>query len=179
MFWKLLTLVLFVQVNPPAWDLNRTSFIIHGVWPQYPNGSWPEYCCHSPECDYNRSLILDLIPNMTEWWGDGSSQESLWKHEWLKHGTCSGMDEHSFFQTGLKWRQQNPMRLILQDSGLQPNKNYSQKEFISKLTNQLGYQPVITCKGNLLDEVELCFWDGEVGDCPDTVPSYCPTQLYY
>ena len=64
------------------------------------------------------------------------------------------MDEYSYFETELEWMQQNPMQLILQSSGLHPNKNYSRKDFISKLTDQLGCQPTITCK----DRVVFLVW---------------------
>lgn len=46
------------------------------------------------------------------------------EHEWIKHGTCTGMpDEHTYFQTVLGLYEQDSMQFedILKDQGVVPD----------------------------------------------------------
>lgn len=56
------------------------SFVVHGLWPQYTRG-FPEYC-QVPAPDLDRRVVntmLDIMP-----------APGLVRHQWQKHGTCSG-----------------------------------------------------------------------------------------
>ena len=58
------------------------AFIVHGLWPQYERG-WPSDCPVSGRKTLTRSqvaTILDLMPS-----------RGLVRHQWRKHGTCSGL----------------------------------------------------------------------------------------
>jgi len=55
-------------------------FVVHGLWPQYTRG-FPEYC-QVPAPDLDRGTVnamLDIMP-----------APGLVRHQWAKHGTCSG-----------------------------------------------------------------------------------------
>src|SRR5438309_11115776 len=70
------------------------SFVVHGLWPQYEIG-FPEFC-QQPAPRLDRSVIssmLDLMP-----------APRLIFNEWDKHGTCSGLSSHAFFETVRKAR---------------------------------------------------------------------------
>ena len=70
------------------------AFVVHGLWPQYENG-FPEYC-QRPSPRLNRSIVssmLDLMP-----------APGLIFNEWDKHGTCSGLEGRSYFETIRKAR---------------------------------------------------------------------------
>ena len=84
---------------------HRTTLGLHGLWPQYSNSkNYPQYCQGGPGCpkgdncplDWNglsediRSFLTTAIP---------TDAESLAKHEWQKHGTCSGLTQQEYFQT--------------------------------------------------------------------------------
>ena len=59
----------------------RQGFLVHGLWPQYRAGGWPERC--GPPGSVPRAVIarnLDVIP-----------AENLIRHQWARHGTCSGL----------------------------------------------------------------------------------------
>ncbi len=61
------------------------GFILHGLWPQNNNGSYPENCTGAPG-PANPAAYRDLYPD-----------PGLLQHEWQTHGTCSGLPPDSFF----------------------------------------------------------------------------------
>jgi len=70
------------------------SFVVHGLWPQYDKG-FPEYC-QVPSPRIGRGMVstmLDLMP-----------APHLVFNEWDKHGTCSGLSPHAYFETVRKAR---------------------------------------------------------------------------
>ena len=51
-----------------------------------------------------RPQLLELWPNIH----GNDTEDSLWKHEWEKHGTCASLDSHFssellYFQQGIQW----------------------------------------------------------------------------
>lgn len=63
-------------------------FVVHGLWPQYERG-WPDFC-RGRNADPDRrtiSGILDIMPS-----------RGLAKHQWRKHGTCSGLSPEDYFE---------------------------------------------------------------------------------
>ena len=76
---------------------NRNSFTIHGLWPELTTHSWPEFC-HKTE--FKLEAIQPLVPTMNEIWTSceqNKPNEGLWEHEWLRHGTCTGLSQFDFF----------------------------------------------------------------------------------
>ncbi len=67
---------------------SAANYTIHGLWINYANGGYPEFC-HRTKWDVK---LLDPIRNrMDQDWPDcfGSHHaETFWEHEWKKHGTC-------------------------------------------------------------------------------------------
>ena len=173
-------LLLFVQVNPTSWGGSGVNFTIHGLWPEYANGSWPQYCCHTPDCRFNASAISNITSNLTKWWTNYHKHpKELWYHEWMKHGVCSGLGEEQYFETGLRLRKAAPAGDMLFKAQLQPNITYQFNTFIKGLYRVTKRRLSITCKGSLLEQVIQCYWNGVWGDCPLTVPNRCPKTLYY
>jgi ribonuclease T2 len=84
----------------PTYCLNHASdgaecsgrgygFVVHGLWPQYDAGGYPKNCSTSFELTTEAaSKGQSLYP----------SEHLMW-HEWQEHGTCSGLDALSYFQT--------------------------------------------------------------------------------
>ena len=55
---------------------------MHGLWPQYDTGGYPENCSTQFELsDAAAAKGRTLYPS-----------EHLMQHEWQEHGTCSGFD---------------------------------------------------------------------------------------
>lgn len=65
----------------------RYDFVVHGLWPQYVSG-WPQFCDATPT-PLPEALVdgmLDIMPS-----------PQLVRHEWTKHGTCSGLAPEDYF----------------------------------------------------------------------------------
>jgi len=79
------------QTRPAANDPQcavprRFGFVAHGLWPQYERG-YPSSCATGAAPD--AALVdgmLDIMPSPT-----------LVRHEWAKHGSCSGLDPAGYF----------------------------------------------------------------------------------
>ncbi len=68
------------------------GFVVHGLWPQDNDGTYPENCSNAPG-PANPQQYTDLIPTI-----------SLIEHEWQTHGTCSGLAADPYFATVRKAR---------------------------------------------------------------------------
>ena len=111
MFYKLLTMAIlniglssmednvynYYELAVQKWCSD--NYMIHGLWPQNNSTTYPEYC-------KNVSYIKptgSLLTNMTTYWQ--SCDDTLWEHEWEKHGSCmllqNNTDENTFFSTTL------------------------------------------------------------------------------
>src|SRR5450631_1076554 len=63
------------------------GLVVHGLWPQYNNGKWPQDCASTPPV---ASATVDhMMPIMPG--------KVLIQHEWAKHGTCSGLSTKDYF----------------------------------------------------------------------------------
>jgi ribonuclease T2 len=65
------------------------GFVLHGLWPQYDGGGYPEQC----QTDYQLSAEAaakgrTIYPS-----------PRLMEHEWQTHGTCSGLTALEYFRT--------------------------------------------------------------------------------
>ncbi|SEG23891.1 ribonuclease T2 [Bryocella elongata] len=63
----------------------RDGFILHGLWPQNNDGSYPVFCSHEAG-PRDLAKNLDVTPDL-----------ALLQHEWDKHGTCSAVGPERFF----------------------------------------------------------------------------------
>ncbi len=64
---------------------SHLGFVVHGLWPQNTDGTYPENCSNAPG-PANPSQYTDLQPTV-----------SLVEHEWTTHGTCSGLAADAYF----------------------------------------------------------------------------------
>ncbi|WP_235974581.1 ribonuclease T2 [Stappia albiluteola] len=63
-------------------------FIVHGLWPQYERG-YPDFCDTGARSRLDAGTvgtILDIMPS-----------RGLASHQWIKHGSCSGLDPQAYF----------------------------------------------------------------------------------
>jgi ribonuclease T2 len=66
----------------------RLGFTVHGLWPQYEDGGWPEFCT-TPARDPSRRETGGMADIM----GSGG----LAWYQWRKHGRCTGLSAADYF----------------------------------------------------------------------------------
>lgn len=63
------------------------SFVVHGLWPQFEDGSWPATCRVVPRLSPAQiERELPIMPN-----------RRLVEHEWEKHGSCTNYGADGYF----------------------------------------------------------------------------------
>ncbi|MBS0377442.1 MAG: ribonuclease T2 [Proteobacteria bacterium] len=65
------------------------GFVLHGLWPQYDGGGYPE------NCDTQYNLTSEAAAKGRTIY----PSERLMSHEWQTHGTCSGVSALDYFST--------------------------------------------------------------------------------
>ncbi len=68
---------------------NHVGFIVHGLWPQFERGGYPKQC--APASPVAADIVTRMLPLMMD--------QGLIQHEWADHGTCTGMDTATYFDT--------------------------------------------------------------------------------
>ena len=82
----------------------HAAFVLHGLWPENSDGSYPENCSSAPGPS-DPTRYQDLYPD-----------PGLLQHEWKTHGTCSGLSPDDYFNAaGTAFRS---VRIPSQLSGL-------------------------------------------------------------
>ncbi len=76
----------FCYSHPQAIECGEhAAFVLHGIWPQNINGSYPEHCSNATG-PADPATYKDIYPD-----------SRLLEHEWQTHGTCSGLSPDDFF----------------------------------------------------------------------------------
>lgn len=75
----------FCHSHPDAVECAmHATFVLHGLWPQNNDGTYPEHCSNAPG-PAAPSSYSDIYPDA-----------KLLAHEWSTHGTCSGLGADAF-----------------------------------------------------------------------------------
>ena len=78
----------FCYTHPDATECAaHPAFVLHGLWPQNNNGTYPENCT-TAQGPADPSQYKDIY-----------ADQGLLRHEWQTHGTCSGLSADQFLQT--------------------------------------------------------------------------------
>ena len=137
------------------------GLVVHGLWPQFNNGKWPESCSTtSPVASATVNHMLPIMPG-----------KQLIQHEWSKHGTCSGLSTQDYFDaieklyTGLSV----PDDFKKPSSSAQTKASSIEKEFASA-NNAPAEAFRVSCPQNEFSAVEICLTkDLQYQACPTTV----------
>ena len=140
----------------------QLDFVLHGLWPQYEDG-WPSYCTEEPH-DYDlESEYAGLFPN-----------DNLFRHEWEKHGTCSGLTPTGYFE----WSETLKESLVIPleyDSPLEPFRADAaslQDAFVSfnPTFSENAFAVYCSGSGRFLKEIYVCYEkDGDPRECSSDV----------
>ena len=140
---------------------HHMGLVVHGLWPQYNNGKWPQDCATTPPV---ASATVDhMMPIMPG--------QSLIQHEWSKHGTCSGLSVKDYFTaieklyTGLNVPED--FKRPIERSETSPSK--IEKEFaIANQAPEGAFR--VSCPQNEFSAVEICLAkDLQYQACPTTM----------
>ena len=166
----------FCRENHEKWDgCHKFSLTwegqltIHGLWPQRSSGTWPSTCSNE---QFDITLLEDLSDLLAQKWpnikapSDSPHHDEFWAHEWSKHGTCSGLSQHKYFETALNLLMPTPSVV---------KKNYGKT--IKRDDLEKGYLgSVLVCTHGYLSEVRVCYEKvkegGAVGErvlCPESM----------
>ena len=124
------------------------DFIVHGLWPQYENG-YPQDC-RTNERDPSRRESQRMADIM----GSGG----LAWYQWQKHGRCSGLSAHSYYDT-MRQASEN-IRIpdvfddLDRDITLPPS--VAEEAFLEANPELTRNGVTVTCQGNALQEIRIC-----------------------
>jgi ribonuclease T2 len=142
------------------------SFVVHGLWPQYEQG-FPSFCqVPSPRLD--RTIVsgmLDLMPS-----------PRLIFHEWDRHGTCSGLSPHAYFEVVRKARAvvKIPAEFIELDKPITVKPDEVADAFVKANAGLSRSDVAVTCDSKRLGEVRVCLnKDFSFHDCPEVTRRAC------
>ncbi|KAF4464393.1 ribonuclease t2 family [Fusarium albosuccineum] len=186
------------------------SWTIHGLWPDNCDGTYPQFCDKSREYSNIKEIVSKFLGNSTLsyinkfWLSDDGNDESLWEHEWNKHGTCISTlepDCYTDYQTGAEAAdyvkrlvslfKELPTYQWLAEAGIKPSdsQTYTASEIEDALAEHHGAAVTVGCDGNNLNELWYHFNvqgslqegtfvasepDGSKGSCPDSGIKYLP-----
>ncbi|HMF23055.1 MAG TPA: ribonuclease T2 [Pseudolabrys sp.] len=142
------------------------SFVVHGLWPQYERG-FPSYC-QVPAPRLNRKIVgsmLDLMPS-----------PRLIFHEWDRHGTCSGLSPHTYFETVRKARAavKIPADYLELDKPTIVSPSEVAAAFVKANPGLSSAGVAVSCDGKRLTEVRVCLAkDFSFHDCVEISRRAC------
>jgi ribonuclease T2 len=125
------------------------GFTVHGLWPQYERG-FPENCAIGEPGGVSRDILREIDAVLP---ADG-----LARHQWRKHGACSGLTQEAYFRTLSDafnkitipdaYRRANQVRTV--------SPKRVEADFIAANPGvpANGFAPV--CNGGYLTEVRIC-----------------------
>ncbi|KAK9675914.1 hypothetical protein RND81_11G041100 [Saponaria officinalis] len=175
----------------PTTGKPAADFGIHGLWPNYNDGSYPSNC--DSNTPFDQTQISSLLGKMQREWptlacpsNDGIN---FWTHEWDKHGTCSEslLDQHSYFQKALDLKDQTNLLQALSSAGINPNgESYSIGSIKDAIKEGVGYTPFVECNvdssGNSqLYQVYLCVDNSgsNLIECPTFPHGKCGSEIEF
>ncbi len=142
------------------------AFIVHGLWPQYDQG-FPSFC-QVPAPRLNRDIVganLDLMPS-----------PRLIFREWDRHGTCSGLSPHAYFDAVRKARAvvKIPPEFLAPAEAASVSPDDIAAAFI-RVNSGLSRQGLaVACDSTRLTEIRLCMTkDFAFRDCAGVASRAC------
>jgi len=142
------------------------GFVAHGLWPQYQHG-------YPSDCDAGRPVSRIALEQAR---GVFPSEE-LARHEWRKHGTCTGLSPEAYFASVKSARDS----IVIPDAFKSPRQPRSvspadvQRAFSAANPGLRPDAMAIGCAGGELQEVRLCLSKDlrQFVNCPEVARATC------
>jgi ribonuclease T2 len=125
-----------------------TTFVLHGLWPQYENG-WPSYC---------RTTARDPSRSETAAMADVFGGAGAAFYQWKKHGRCAGLSARDYYALARKAFES----IRISDVFPRINKNLKvpaeviEGAFLESNPGLRRDQITVTCRAGMIQEVRLC-----------------------
>lgn len=123
------------------------AFTVHGLWPQWERG-WPQFCdARDRPRDRDIAAIDDLIPS-----------DGLVRHQWRKHGSCSGLSVRDYFALlrDARERVNVPPALRRLERHTMVAPRAVEAAFMAANPGLPAAGVAVTCDGRRLREVRIC-----------------------
>ena len=124
----------------------HAGFVLHGLWPQNTDASYPEHCSNAPG-PANPSQYSDIFPDV-----------GLLQHEWTTHGTCSGLAPDAYFQLARRAYKSihtpPSLNTLAQQTSESPDAILTQ--FASINPSVARSSLALSCGNNYLTAVQVC-----------------------
>ena len=137
----------FCHSHPTAAECAaHSTFVMHGLWPQNNDGTYPHNCSSAPGPS-DPSQYSDIYPD-----------PSLLQHEWATHGTCSGLSPDDYFSAARKAFRS--VTIPPQLAGLTAQTSMPPDQILGLFT--ASNPPIaqadmaLSCGNNYLTAVEIC-----------------------
>jgi ribonuclease T2 len=145
------------------------GFVLHGLWPQFDAGGYPENC----------SVDTRLSPAAEAVGREVYPSASLMRHEWQRHGTCSGLDAVDYFHTADRAfaAVRIPSNLAAPTTTVTMTSAQLAAQFRAANPSLPPSALTVACSRGELSEVRLCLGrDLSLRSCGRGVRSSCPSS---
>jgi ribonuclease T2 len=124
------------------------AFVVHGLWPQYERG-FPSDCRVTGRQPTRAQVddMLDIMPSV-----------GLVRHEWRKHGTCSGLDPRAYFETVRRAAAKVAIPDAYRDAGRDQELTPAEIEraFVDANPSLRPSMIAVGCREGMMNEVRVC-----------------------
>jgi ribonuclease T2 len=128
----------------------HAGFVLHGLWPENDDGSYPDSCSGAAG-PANPAQYSDIYPD-----------QGLLRHEWQAHGTCSGLSADGYFAAERSAVKSVAVPRQLQ--GLMQPMQLTPQQIIAEFAEANPGFPAgsiaVSCGNNRLTAVEVCLSKG-------------------
>lgn len=142
------------------------GFVVHGLWPQFERG-YPENCPTGKSDLSSAELrgLYDLMPS-----------SGLIRHQWRKHGACSGLTQDDYFKVLRAAREKIEVPREFERLGSYKTLSPAQAEraFLAANPALKSDEIAVTCDRRYLREVRICMTkELDFRPCPEIERRAC------
>ena len=139
--------------DPRCTEGGGHGWMLHGLWPQHADGSWPEFCETAQRNPSRRETAAQADLFGVGW--------AAW-HQWNKHGRCSGLSADDYFalsRTAIE-RVHLPDLPAAQEQVDMPEPELApallKKAFLAANPDFEAGMLTVTCRQGVINELRLC-----------------------